>query len=259
MTSDPTTIPPADNTPRPDDMLDFDALVHLMRQVAHDMRGPLGALTGTADMLVSGTYGELSVKQERAAARIQRNSYRVLALLDDLMLYIKAEAGQLDAQPEPFNPRAILESLSAEVLPEATNHALTVTLTGLDELPETLAAPPSMIRRVIQELMWNAVNFSSSGEISISTAWQQDTATWTVRVRDCGPGIKPEHTSHIFKPLWRGEARFQGLMKTSGFGMGLATAQSLSRLMGGKLELTETSATGSTFTLCLPCQPQTQQ
>ena len=234
--------------------LDFDTLVHLMRQMAHDMRGPLGSLTGTSDMLVGGTYGELSLKQERAAKRVQRNSYRLLTLLDDLMVYIKAEAGHLVLNNISFNPQQLLRDLHDELLPETRSRELTMHLSGVENLPEILVSDAVLIRRVVLALSWNALTYSTPGDVTLHTTWLADTSTWTIRVQDHGQGIKPENVAHIFEPLWRGEDRFQGPHKTSNFGMGLAIAQALSRLMGGQLALTMTGELGSVFEFSVPCK-----
>ncbi|MBN2304397.1 MAG: HAMP domain-containing histidine kinase [Anaerolineae bacterium] len=244
---------------QPGEALNVDRMVRLLRQMAHDMRGPLGALTGTADMLLSGIYGELSAKQERAATRIQRNSYRALALLDDMMLYLKAEAGQLDLAPETFNPKQLLQDLRDEISPEAHARELTVQISGIDTLPDVLTGPVMWLRQIMLALAWNAVLFSTPGDITFQTGWQPDTATWTVSVRDHGPGIKPADTAHIFDPLWRGEDRFQGPLATSGFGMGLAVARSLARLVGGTLSLAETGESGSVFTFRVPCPANSEK
>lgn len=230
--------------------LDFAELVRLMRQMAHDMRGPLGVLSITADMLVQGGYGELNPKQVRAAKRMQRANNRILTLLDDFMAYVKAEAQQLPLDVGPFDPQALLADLRDTALPEAQARNLTVRLVADENLPPILCGDATLIRRVMLALLWNAVVFSVQGEITLRSSWVTATSTWILEVSDEGGGIAPEHAPHIFKPLWRGAERPQS--PTSSFGIGLAMAQALTRMMSGQLTLEKTGPDGSVFCLRLP-------
>jgi two-component system capsular synthesis sensor histidine kinase RcsC len=233
-----------------DESLDFANLVRLLRQMAHDMRGPLGVLSITADMFVQGGYGELNPKQERAAKRMQRASNRILALLDDFMAYVKAEAQQLPLEIAPFNPQALLANLRETVLSEAQAKNLAVRLVDGESLPPILCGDAALIRRVVLALLWNAINFSDQGQITVRSGWVAASCTWAIEICDEGRGIAQESAPHIFEPFWQGVERPSS--PTSGFGMGLAMAQALTRVMGGQLALETTGPKGSAFCVRLP-------
>ncbi len=230
--------------------LDFSRLVQLMRQMAHDMRGSLEVLSMTTDLFVQGGYGELNPKQERAAKRMRRANNRIFALLDDFMAYVKAEAQQLPLEIAPFDPRALLTALRDTVLSEAQAKNLAVRLVDGESLPPVLCGDATLIRRVMLALLWNAIVFSDQGEISLHSSWVTATSTWILKVSDQGSGIAPEHVTHIFEPLWRGNERPQS--PTSGYGVGLAMALALTRVMSGQLILEKTGPEGSVFCLHLP-------
>ena len=148
--------------------LDLARLVKLMRQMAHDMRGPLGVLSATADMFVQGGYGELTPKQERAVNRMKRASHRSLVLLDDFMTYVKAEARQLPLDIDSFDPKSLLLNLQETVLPETKAKDLTVRLIDSDGLPPILFGDATLIRRVMLALLWNAIGTPRRAN---SSAW----------------------------------------------------------------------------------------
>jgi two-component system sensor histidine kinase/response regulator len=225
--------------------------VRLMRQMAHDMRGSLGALTGTSDMFAEGVYGQLTPQQTRAIDRIRRNSHRLLALLDDLMVYVKAEAGEYPLNPAAFAPRGTLAAVCQQIKPTAEAKGLQVRLDVETSVPEQLLGDEAAISRILLAVLWNAVGFTSQGSIWIESAWATD-GYWRIDIRDTGPGIAREDVPHIFEPFWRGEVRPQ--MPTSGYGLGLAMAQALAALLGGKLFVQQTGVTGSTFRLQLALQ-----
>jgi signal transduction histidine kinase len=99
-------------------------------------------------------------------------------------------------------------------------------------------------------LLWNAVAFSERGGITLRSSWDVLSSVWTIEVCDEGSGIAPENVSHIFELFWRqGE---QPPNSTSGYGVGLAMARALTRLMNGQLTLEKTGPQGSEFCLSLP-------
>ena len=220
----------------------------LLRKLGHDMRGPLNILISTSDMLAEGNYGPLTPKQERATARLQRSSTRLLAILDDFMTYIKASASELPLNPQPFDPRAQL-ALWCEPVREASEaQGLAFHLTTTEGVPQTLQGDETALRRTVQALLWNALAYTAQGEICVGSDWSPETG-WRVSVRDSGTGITEQDVPHIFEPFWRGEARPQ--LPTAGAGLGLPLALALARLMQGDLTLKE-AAPGCHFCLQVP-------
>lgn len=232
--------------------LNADVLVRLLRQMSHDMRSILGTLTTTSDMFAAGIYGELSPKQARAVARLQRGSYRLVTLLDDVMAYIKAEADQFPLFPVSFAPRKTLESVEQTTRPVVEAKGLTLNIEIAESVPETFVGDEKVIQRIILALVWNAIAFTEKGTVTLSSRWETDKG-WVIQVTDQGPGISPDAEAHIFEPFWRGsEARD---VPTSGFGLGLAMALALTKLMKGHLCLESSSAAGSTFYGDFPVEP----
>jgi signal transduction histidine kinase len=241
------------NKPPSDEPLSMSQPVPLMRQMSHDMRVPLTAILATSDLFAEGTYGELNPKQVRAIERIRRCSHKLHALLDDLMAYVKAEAGEFPLTIKPFRPRDMLERISSDVQPTVKEKNLQLSTLTSETVPIMLLGDETAVSRVISALVWNAVSFTAQGNIRIETDWVPG-GNWVVSVRDSGPGISPKEAAHIYEPFWRGEERPQ--VPTSGCGLGLAMALALVKVMHGTLLLKETGATGSTFVLSLPLAAQ---
>jgi signal transduction histidine kinase len=237
------------DSPLPEEPLSLHQPIRLMRQMSHDMRVPLTALISTGDLFAEGSYGELTPKQTRANERIRRCSRRLLAILDDMMTYVKAEAGEFPLTTKPFDPRAILDRVSNQVQPTVKEKDLQFSVLTSAAVPTMLLGDEAVVTRIVAALVWNAVSFTVKGDVRVETDWISD-GTWLVTVRDSGSGISPESATHIFEPFWRGDERPQ--VPTSGCGLGLAMALALVKLMRGTLTLKETNATGSTFALSLP-------
>jgi len=104
------------------------------------------------------------------------------------------------------------------------------------------------IRRVLDNLLVNAIAASSTGGDVAIHVLRENPNTITVRVIDQGPGLSPEQQARIFEPLVRFRAG-------SGLGLGLAIVRELTRAMNGEYGVISALGTGSTFWIRLPCDP----
>ncbi len=226
-----------------------ETLIQLLRQMGHDIRAPLGSIISTSDMLLEGTYDPLTDKQTRAADRLNRNGRRTLAIIDDFITYVKAEAAELTPVSRPFDPSASLEAWFAVVKPAAETKGIACELIIAESMPATIMGDTALISRIVTALLWNGVAFTTTGSLHVVAEWSDSTG-WIIRFRDTGSGISAEDAPHIFEPFFRGEARPQ--VPTAGAGLGLAVSAALTKLMQGQLTLEQTGASGSTFCLMLP-------
>jgi two-component system sensor histidine kinase/response regulator len=225
--------------------------VEVLRKMGHDMRVPLNTLISTSDMLTDGVYDALTPKQAKAAVRLQRNSRRLLAILDDFMTYVKADVGDLVVSPKSFDPRTQLEAWCNPIRTVIEEKGLILNLTISEVVPTTLIGDEPLLKRIVQALLWNAAAYTSEGEINVTSDWPSK-REWLISVKDSGVGISDDNLPHIFEPFWRGEERPQ--YPTAGAGLGLPMSLALATLMGGTLLLIETSAHGSQFCVQLPME-----
>jgi signal transduction histidine kinase len=222
--------------------------VRLLRQMNHDLRNPLNALIATANMLSEGIYDPLTPGQARAVERMERNSKRILALLDDLIAYVKAEAGEFKLDVKEFNPHRMLDDVQEQCNAAARAKNIAFLVTSDETLPPTLRGDEAAIRRIILALSWNAISFTPKGAVEITSEWSDG---WSIAVTDTGPGIPISCRPHLFEAFWRGEAAGSPV-PTSGSGLGLALARALAKLMKGDVILKSSSLQGCTFLVRLP-------
>jgi signal transduction histidine kinase len=230
-------------------MVESSDFLQLLRKMGHDMRVPLNTIISTGDMLMQGTYDPLTSKQERAVVRLQRNNQRLLAILDDFMTYMKADARELVINPKPFDLRVHLEAWCDPIRQIGEEKGLNFRLVISENVPALLSMDESILKKIVQALLWNAVAHTTQGEILISSEWIAQQG-WRLNVKDSGSGISDTDLPYIFEPFWRGEARPQ--LPTAGAGLGLPLSLALARLMDGKLFVQDTSSQGSNFCLQIP-------
>jgi CheY-like chemotaxis protein len=113
---------------------------------------------------------------------------------------------------------------------------------------EFLVTDPIRLRQILGNLLSNAAKFTLGGAIEVEGRRLSDTVV--VSVRDTGVGIEDDELATIFTPFYRGSARARA--PTRGMGLGLAIAQEITHLLGGRMEVESRVGEGSTFHLVLP-------
>jgi signal transduction histidine kinase len=219
--------------------------------VSHELRTPVAAMQLLSENLAGGT-----VTEPEATARYHRQlvleSRRLAATTAHLLDFALMERGHRSYQFAPLELPKLADEVRSVLAPLASARGI-----GLEMEVEPINTPPlgdaEGIRRLILNLGDNAIKFSPSGtEVNIRLG-PAAAGTWMIRVTDQGPGIPPAEQSRIFERFFRGGQVLD--RSTRGTGIGLAVARHVAEGHGGSVTLTESSATGSTFTCVLPNQP----
>jgi signal transduction histidine kinase len=219
----------------------------LLSTVSHELRTPLGAIKGYATALLR--FGPRIRQAERREflESIDRAADRLSALIEDLLLAQRLEAGKLPITPEPLNLAELAEEVVAELAPRATDHDFVCLLPP--DLP-LACGDPRRVRQVLLNLLDNAVKYSpDGGEIRIAAdARNGDLA---VSVRDEGLGIPADHITRVFERFHRVETSIT--RSTRGTGLGLAICQGIVQAQGGRIWAESPGeGAGSTFCFTLP-------
>src|SRR5690606_24967618 len=151
-------------------------------------RVPLNTIISTGDMLAEGVYDPLTPKQAKAITRLQRNNVRLLAILDDFIAYVKADAGEMVLASKVFDPRATIDNCLNQVRPDAEEKGLKVRLALSENMPAMVMGDVSAIKRIVLALLWNAISHTSSGEVHLQSEWTPE-KVWNITVEDTGSGI----------------------------------------------------------------------
>jgi signal transduction histidine kinase len=225
-----------------------------MRGVSHDLKNPLNAIDGHAQLLEDGMRGPLSPEQRESIARIRRSVRALLRLIEDLLELARAESDQITVTHE----RVVVRDLVHETVEEhrASAEAAGLTLEYHGESPDVLVdTDAARISQVLGNLVSNAIKYTPrGGRIGVSTERSRrngdrsDMAV-AIHVVDDGPGIPAEKREEIFAEFTRLRPN-----DASGAGLGLAIARRIARLLGGDVTV-DGREHGSQFTLWLPTEP----
>lgn len=218
-----------------------------LAMTSHEMRTPLQAVLGYAEFLLADPRASLTPEQREDVGFIEQAGRRMLTLINQMLDLSRIEAGRLELEEKPVDLAGIVEQVRQDVAPLASQQRLELRVALADDLPY-LRGDPERLRQVVANLASNAVKFTSSGSVEI-TAGVCDGEV-IVSVRDTGCGIAPEELPRIFEPFHQSDRRRS--RRRGGAGLGLAIAQRLAGLMGGRIDVESEPGIGSTFTLRLP-------
>jgi two-component system OmpR family sensor kinase len=227
----------------------FEQQRRFVADASHELRTPVAILRGETEVTLS--RPDRTPEEYRETLAILRDeSQRLAHIIEDLFTLTRADAGQY-----PLNLREVyLDELAAEVLRRTRSLAISkgVTLTSSIQPDLPLQADEDLLRRMLLNLLDNAIKYTPAGG-KVSVDCHREGNTYALRVADTGPGIPPDLQPRIFERFFRADkARSRSEGDTGGAGLGLSIALWIAEAHHGRLELTRSDASGTTFTSTLP-------
>jgi signal transduction histidine kinase len=219
-----------------------------MAVMSHEMRTPLNAIIGYADLLELELEGDLSAGQREYVKRILVGSRHLLDLINDVLDLARADARRLELDIRPVDLGAVLEEVSALLQSQAAEKGIDLIVSAPDPLFPPVNADLNRLRQILTNLIGNAIKFTEDGHVRVSSEIADD-GRIRVRVEDTGIGIDPEILPLIFSEFY--QARGGLSRERGGSGLGLAISRTLAQLMAAEIEVQSALGHGSTFTLTL--------
>src|SRR5499427_6585336 len=213
-----------------------------LANMSHELRTPLNAILGYAELVLDGIYGEAPEKMRNVLERIQTNGKHLLGLINDVLDLSKIEAGQLVL---PLND--MMQGVYVAVEPLAGNKKLNFRLEVPPDLPPA-RGDERRLSQVLLNLVGNAIKFTDTGEVAMRASAAN--GSYTVAVRDTGPGIAEADQAKIFEEFQQSESTHT--KAKGGTGLGLAIAKRIVEMHGGRLWVESTLGNGATFFFTVP-------
>lgn len=219
--------------------------------MSHELRTPLTAILGFAELLQMGVPAEIPVPARHQVDRIDSAARHLLQLIEEVLTFSRLEADREEQQPHAADLCELAREVADFVEPLAAKRKLAIRLC-LPEAPLHAVVDQGKVRQILVNLLFNALKFTREGEVRLELEAAEQSTIF--RVRDTGIGIAPENLGKVFEPFWQAE---QGnTRERGGTGLGLAVCRRIANLLGGTLEVESTPGSGTTFTACLPLQPE---
>ncbi|MDO9072831.1 MAG: ATP-binding protein [Rubrivivax sp.] len=213
-----------------------------LSRMSHELRSPLNAILGFAQLMESGTP-EPTAAQKDSIVQILHAGWYLLELINEILDLALIESGKLSLSPEPMSMAEVLADCQAMTEPQAS--AAGIALHFFPPVPDLFVrADRTRVKQICLNLLSNAIKYNRSGgkvEVRCST---RPNGRVRVGFRDTGAGLAPDQVAQLFQPFNR-LGQETGLQQ--GTGIGLVVCQQLVRLMGGEIGVVSEPGVGSEF------------
>ncbi|GAB4317746.1 MAG: hypothetical protein Kow00117_08060 [Phototrophicales bacterium] len=217
----------------------------LVRAISHDLRNPITALTGYADLIDK--FGDLNEQQQRFLNRIRETTTKLQDVIGALVDLAWVEAG-MPLEHQPLQLRDIINRAVGRVTSLAFDYQIVIAVSVQNPLPVVMG-DPERLEQVVYNLLHNAIVYSPPEQTVAIHAWG-DSHDVYCSVADRGIGIADDEIDLIFDRMYR--SRAAAVRAVSGGGLGLTTAKTIIQRLGGDIWASSNLGEGSTFTFRLP-------
>ena len=218
---------------------------NFLAAMSHEIRTPLNGILGMGRVLAR---EGLTDRQRGQVEVILQSGEMLLGLLNDLLDVSKIEAGKLTIEEGEVDLAEVARSSLATLSVMAAEKDVTVTLEIAPEAEGIFRGDPTRVRQIVNNLVSNALKFTSQGEIALKVSRPEGELRFAVR--DTGIGISADKIGDLFQKFTQADPSIT--RRFGGTGLGLAISRELARLMGGDVSVESKEGVGSTFTAKLP-------
>ncbi|MGY0217664.1 ATP-binding protein [Endozoicomonadaceae bacterium StTr2] len=218
-----------------------------LSNISHELRTPLNGVLGYAQLLLADKHiperylGNLKLLEECGL--------HLLTLINDILDLTKIESSGIEIDPQPFDLRATLNTVVANIRETAVSKRLEIGLEVDSDIAFEVLGDHIKLRQVLINLAGNAVKFTDKGAVCIRVCLKDQHLVF--EVCDTGIGISASDQKCLFKSF----SQLKSGKQQGGSGLGLAISYRLVNAMGGELQVTSQLQQGSTFFFSIPYQP----
>jgi signal transduction histidine kinase/DNA-binding response OmpR family regulator/HPt (histidine-containing phosphotransfer) domain-containing protein len=216
-----------------------------LANMSHEIRTPMNAVIGMAHLALK---TDLTPKQFDYLKKVDISAKSLLGIINDILDFSKIEAGKLDMESVDFQLEDTLDNISTLVGIKTQEKGLELLFKTDPSVPTALVGDSLRLGQILVNLSNNAVKFTDSGEIVVSTELvnKDDTqATLKFSVQDTGIGMTEAQAAKLFQPF--SQADSSTTRKYGGTGLGLTISKRLAEMMGGEIWVESEPGRGSTF------------
>lgn len=223
-----------------------------LANISHELRTPMNGVIGMLDIVLD--QKDLSKDLVEQIQTAQHCAYSLLALLNDILDLSKIEAGKMNLEKIPFEPRSIVEDCIKAHQPKAAQNGVKLGYEVSASVPAHLMGDPLRIRQILANLVSNAVKFTEQGSVLVQVEGEsaaEGEYTLKLTVSDTGTGIPADKLLYIFDKFTQADGSVT--RKFGGTGLGLAITRRLVDLHHGEIHVESELGRGTTFTVTLQC------
>src|SRR5271167_4480836 len=213
-----------------------------LSSMSHELRSPLNAILGFAQLIESGTPPPTAAQRQSIDQILQAGWY-LLVLINEILDLALIESGKLSLSREPVSLTEVLSECRGMIEPLALKNGIGLTFPCFDDAP-FIKADRNRVKQVLINLLSNAIKYNrADGTVQVMCTMNDGQRT-RIGVHDTGNGLPPEKLAQLFQPFNR---LGQETGSEEGTGIGLVVSKRLVELMGGEIGAESTVGVGSVF------------
>jgi len=223
-----------------------------LADLSHELRTPLNAVIGYAEMIAEDPLGEEVVQD---AHRIALAGRGLLALINNVLDYSKAESGKLELSLQPVEVPAVIEESVSIAVPMIVQHRSEVSI-EVEPGFAPVTSDPVRLRQVLLNLLSNSAKHTVEGMITVKAS-PLGVDHYRIQVVDTGRGMDRSQLDRLFEPF-QPVQREEG-MRFASTGLGMSITRRIVLMLGGRIEVQSAVGEGTTVTIDLPTAGPVQQ
>lgn len=216
----------------------------LVAHLSHELRTPLNAIIGYAQLLLTGSGGEVTERGVEYIRRVDRSARTLQRLIDDILAQSRLDAGREPPNPEDVEMASFIEDVRTTIEPLAEARGLSLE-TELERLPANVYVDRRKLLQIVLNLLSNAVRYTDEGMVRLEM--HADGGALHVLVRDTGIGMDTAAQTRLFEPFWQADRT-----RREGTGLGLTITKQLVEALDGTIAVVSEVGVGTTFRVLLP-------
>jgi len=220
-----------------------------LASMSHELRTPLNSIIGYAEVMLDGVDGELPDEAMEDVQAIYDSGKHLLSMINDILDLAKIEAERLELDRTALPLAVVVEEVQRATAILVKDKPVEIKVELPADLP-TIYADHVRLRQILNNLVSNAVKFTSEGYVRITAQHVPDERVVTVSVEDTGIGIAPEHIEVIFERFRQVDG--SSSRRAGGTGLGLNITKRLVEMHGGRIWVESELGKGSRFSFTMP-------
>lgn len=222
---------------------------NFLSKVSHELKTPLQAILGYADILLEGLQGELNYPQKLMVKQMKDAGDQLLNLISQLLEYESIEKSEFLVSKDIICIENIFDYLLQVMTPYAIKKKVNLNFV-LESKNIQLESDKNIIQRILLNIISNSIKFSKENGKVLITAKDYLNGIVEFKISDEGIGISKSNIAYIFDKFWQND---DSITRTyGGLGIGLALAKKLVTMLGGQIHVESKPNKGSTFYVVLP-------
>jgi signal transduction histidine kinase len=218
--------------------------------VSHELRTPVNVVMGYAQLLQSGTLGDINSQQAAAIDTIVARSTDLLDMINSLLYATSLEGNAAKLESGEVSLTDLMHELKTDYQGQSTK-GLQLIWHCPAELP-TIETDATKLKQILRNIINNAIKFTETGSVTTSVRYFPGDKTVEFAVADTGIGIPPEQTESIFERFHQVDSSQSRSFE--GVGLGLYIVKEFAALLGGTIAVESELEKGSTFTVTIPTE-----